>query len=78
VQALTGISRSTPAFHKQLQNPSNIEKGWSPMSRLTKAIRSHRDINRTRRELNRAIANASTPAMRDELILVAQRGGNVL
>jgi hypothetical protein len=78
VQALTGISRSTPALHKQLQNPSNIEKGWSPMSRLTKAIRSHRDINRTRRELNRAIANASTPAMRDELILVAQRGGNVL
>jgi hypothetical protein len=48
------------------------------MSRLTKAIRSHRDTNRTRRELNRAIANASTPAMRDELILVAQRGGNVL
>jgi hypothetical protein len=40
-------------------------------------IRRHREINRTRRELNRAIANASTPAMRDELILVAQRGGNV-
>jgi hypothetical protein len=48
------------------------------MSRLTKAIRSRRDIARTRRELNRAIANASTPAMRDELILVAQRGRNVL
>jgi hypothetical protein len=47
------------------------------MSRLVKVIRSHREINRTRRELNRAIANASTPAMRDELILVAQRGGNV-
>jgi hypothetical protein len=47
------------------------------MSRLTKAIRSRREILRTRRELNRAIANASTPAMRDELILVAQRGGNV-
>jgi hypothetical protein len=48
------------------------------MSRLAKAIRSRREINRTRRELNRAIANASTPAMRDELILVAQRGGGVL
>ena len=48
------------------------------MSRLVKAIRSRHDINRTRRELNRAIANATTPAMRDELILVAQRGGNVL
>jgi len=27
--------------------------------------------------LNRAIANAATPAMRDELILVAQRDGKV-
>jgi hypothetical protein len=48
------------------------------MSRLAKAIRSRREIGRTRRELNRAIANASTPAMRDELIMVAQRSGNVL
>ena len=48
------------------------------MSRLVKAIRSRHDINRTRRELNRAIANATTPAMRDELILVAQRDGKVL
>jgi hypothetical protein len=48
------------------------------MSRLVKAIRSRREINRTRREMNRAIANATTPAMRDELILVAQRDGNVL
>lgn len=44
------------------------------MSRLAKAIRSHREINRTRRELDRAISNAATPTMRDELILVAQRG----
>jgi hypothetical protein len=48
------------------------------MSRLVKVIRSHREISRTRRELNRAISNAATPAMRDELILVAQRGGNIL
>jgi hypothetical protein len=48
------------------------------MSRLTKAIRSRRDIARTRRELNRAIANASTPAMRDELLMVAQRAGSVV
>lgn len=44
------------------------------MSSLAKAIRSHRELNRTRRELDRAITNAATPAMRDELILVAQRG----
>jgi hypothetical protein len=47
------------------------------LSRLVKAIRSHREMNRTRRELNRAISNATTPAMRDELIMVAQRTGNV-
>ncbi len=48
------------------------------MPRLVKAIRSRREISRTRRELNRAIRNAATPSMRDELILVAQRAGNVL
>jgi len=47
------------------------------MSRLVKVIRSRREILRARRELNRAIVNAATPAMRDELILVAQRSGNV-
>jgi hypothetical protein len=47
------------------------------MVAMLRRIRRHREINRTRRELNRAIANASTPAMRDELILVAQRSGIV-
>jgi hypothetical protein len=42
------------------------------MSRLAKAIRSHREINRNRRALNRALENAS-PAMRDELLVIAQR-----
>jgi hypothetical protein len=48
------------------------------MSRFVKVIRSHREVSRTRRQLNRAISNAATPSMRDELILVAQRAGNVL
>lgn len=48
------------------------------MSRLVQAIRSHREVTRTRRELNRAISNAATPSMRDELIMVAQRAGNIL
>ena len=43
------------------------------MSRLGKVLMSRREVNRTRRELARAISNASTPAMRDELIMVAQR-----
>jgi len=45
------------------------------MSRLAKAIRSHRESGRARRELNRANGNASSPAMRDELVTVAQRHG---
>ena len=40
---------------------------------LAKAIRSRREAIRSRRELSRAISNAVTPGLRDELILVAQR-----
>ena len=47
------------------------------MSRLAKAIQSRRENIRTRRELNNAIGSASTPAMRDELIVVAQRTGKL-
>lgn len=47
------------------------------MSNLAKALRSHRELIRTRREIDRAISNASTPAMRDELIMVAQRNGGL-
>jgi hypothetical protein len=43
------------------------------MSRLAKAIRSHREIARSRRQVSRAIDQAPTPAMRDELIMMAQR-----
>jgi len=45
------------------------------MSRLADAIRTRRQSVRTRRQLDRAISNAATPALRDELILVAQRQG---
>jgi len=48
------------------------------MSSIAKAIRSHRELNRTRREINRAISNAASPALRDELIAVAQRSGSPL
>lgn len=47
------------------------------MSRLAKAIRSRREINRTRRAVDRAITDAATPALRDELIIVAQRNGGL-
>lgn len=40
---------------------------------LAKAVRSRRELSRNRRAFNRALNNAATPAMRDELIIVAQR-----
>ena len=43
------------------------------MFRLAKAIKSHRESVRARRELQSAFGNAATPAMRDELIWVGQR-----
>ncbi len=48
------------------------------MSRLAKAMKSHREMQRTRRALNIAINNAATPAMRDDLILAAQRAGRFI
>ncbi|QGN34687.1 hypothetical protein [Microlunatus sp. Gsoil 973] len=44
------------------------------MFRLGQA-RRRREVARNRRALDRAIASAPTPAMRDELIIVAQRDG---
>jgi len=48
------------------------------MNRITKLIRSNRETSRNRRELGRAIDRAATPAMRDEIILMAQRHGHGL
>lgn len=42
------------------------------MSRLAQAIRSHRESSRNRRDLGQALQTAS-PAMRDELLVLAQR-----
>lgn len=47
------------------------------MFRSAKALRSRREINRTRCAIDRAITNAATPALRDELIVVAQRNGGL-
>lgn len=42
------------------------------MASLAKAFRSRREQTRSRREIERAISNAASPAMRDELIIAAQ------
>lgn len=47
------------------------------MSRLGTSVRARRELRRTRNEINRAIVNAASPAMRDELVLVAQRSESV-
>ena len=47
------------------------------MSRLAKAILSRRESRRSRRELEAAIRNASTPGLRDELILIGQRTNSI-
>jgi hypothetical protein len=41
--------------------------------KLAQAIRSHREAFRSRREMQRAVTDAATPALRDELILIAGR-----
>jgi hypothetical protein len=40
---------------------------------ITAKIRARRAEARTRRAVNRAIQNAATPAMRHELIIIAQQ-----
>jgi hypothetical protein len=45
------------------------------MSRLAESFRDHRRAARDRRAIERAISNAATPSMRDELIMVSQRSG---
>ena len=47
------------------------------MSRIAHTIRSRRADVRSRRAIEKAIANAGSPALRDELIYVAQRNGGL-
>lgn len=45
------------------------------MSRISRAVRNHRDSARTRREVDRAIERAATPGIRNELLTMAQHQG---
>ena len=47
------------------------------MSHLVNTIRSRRQVRRSRRAVEQAIAGAASPALRDELISVAQRNGGL-
>lgn len=43
------------------------------MARLTQTLRNRLDHRRSRHEIERAIANAGSATMRDELLIAAQR-----
>ena len=47
------------------------------MPRITRTIRTRREDVRSRRAIEKAIANAGSPGLRDELIYVAQRNGGL-
>lgn len=42
------------------------------MSRIGNAVREHRAMAKTRRDVRRAINSSASPAMRDELLTMAQ------
>ncbi len=50
----------------------SCQKDGIAMSRLAKVIRHHREISRNERALSRVLDSAS-PAMRDEILIIAQR-----
>jgi hypothetical protein len=43
------------------------------MSRIGRVVRQHRAIAKTRRDVRRAINASASPAVRDELITMAQQ-----
>lgn len=46
------------------------------MTRLAQAFHRRRELARTRRALAGAIADAGSPSMRDELLVIAQRSNS--
>lgn len=56
--------------------PRHNPRGAVPVN-ITAKIRARRAEARTRRAVNRAIDHAATPAMRHELIMIAQQQGNL-
>jgi hypothetical protein len=49
-------------------------KEAEPMSTVTSSWRQRRQAARTRRAIDRALARTSSPAMRDELLTLANSG----
>jgi hypothetical protein len=65
------------AGHNGVVKDRGSQEGWNPMNIAAK-LRSRRVEARNRRAVARAINQAATPAMRHELIVIAQNQANRL
>ena len=66
---------STIRVRHSASTPSAGRERSQIMSKFTRTLRNHQIAARNRRAVNRAIDEASTPAMRNELIVMAQNQG---
>jgi hypothetical protein len=55
------------------RNQRSTERECRTKMNIAAKLRARRVESRSRRAVNRAIAAAATPAMRDELLIMAQR-----
>lgn len=72
----TAVSRNTDRRLLVVQfeiEKFDSEQQGTLMSRFALHLRARRDDRRTRREIERAITNASSSAMREDLLIAAQR-----
>lgn len=56
-----------------LEEPAGAVEGVAAQMNIAAKIRARRTQARNRRAVNRALATAATPAMRDEILIMAQR-----
>jgi hypothetical protein len=55
------------------ENRPSTKEGAQNTMNIAAKLRARRVESRNRRAVNHAIANAATPAMRDEILIIAQR-----
>ena len=55
------------------RNQPDAKRSCRTKMNIAAKLRARRVESRNRRAVNRAIANAATPAMRDEILIMAQR-----
>jgi hypothetical protein len=73
--AALGVIHSAATLAVAMQQHHLYDGRNHTMSRISRAVRNHRDTARTRREVSRAIERAATPGVREELMAMAQVQG---